>query len=230
MGFILSIETSTLTSSIALHNNGNLISSLNIHIEKSHSEYLTPSIKYLLETSGIDIKELDAVAISKGPGSYTGLRIGTSTAKGICYALDIKLIAVNTLEAMAYGMSKFYSKNTLLCPMLDARRMEVYCLVSKLDLTILTETEAKIIDESSFSNLLSGNEMVFFGNGAAKCRTVLEKIENAIFVEDINPSAVNVGELAWRSYEKEEFENVAYFEPFYLKDFIAKKPSAKKLV
>ena len=162
MSLILSIETSTLTSSIALHDKGILISALDLHIDKSHSEYLTPSIKYLLESSGIKMSALDAVAISKGPGSYTGLRIGTSTAKGICYALDSKLIAINTLEAMAFGMSKFYKDNTLLCPMLDARRMEVYCTVSRTDMSIIEKTQAKIIDESSYENLLAKNEMVFF--------------------------------------------------------------------
>ena len=230
MAIILSIETSTQTSSIAVHNRGVLVSSLHVHIEKSHSEYLTPSIKYLLETSGIEMNSLDAIAISKGPGSYTGLRIGTSTAKGICYALDSKLIAVNTLEAMAFGMSKFYGENTLLCPMIDARRMEVYCMVSKKDLTIVEQTNAKIIDQSSFEKLLSKNEMVFFGNGSLKCKTMLGNNKNASFIDDIHPSAENIGALAWQSYQKNQFEDTAYFEPFYLKDFIAKKPSANKLV
>ena len=142
MALILSIETSTLTSSIALHDQGTLISALDLHIDKSHSEYLTPSVKYLLESSGIKLNSLDAVAISKGPGSYTGLRIGTSTAKGICYAFDAKLIAINTLEAMAFGMSKFYKDSTLLCPMLDARRMEVYCTVCRVDMSIIEKTQA----------------------------------------------------------------------------------------
>lgn len=227
MAIILSIETSTLTSSIALHDQGALVASLDLHIDKSHSEYLTPSIKYLMDASGINMSSLDAVAISKGPGSYTGLRIGTSTAKGICYALDAKLIAVNTLEALAFGMSKFYQENTLLCPMIDARRMEVYCTVIRNDMTIVEKTQAKIIDESSFANLLDQNVMVFFGNGASKCKTALEHSKKAEFVDDIHPSAENVGALAWKSFQENRFEDVAYFEPFYLKDFIAKNHQLK---
>lgn len=230
MAVILSIETSTKTSSIAIHESGTLISSLNVHLEKSHSEYLTLSIKYLLKTSGIKIDTLDAVAISKGPGSYTGLRIGTSTAKGICYALDTKLISVNTLEAMALGMAKYKDANALLCPMIDARRMEVYCLVANKNMNVIAKTQAKIIDQSSFKDLLKNNTMIFFGNGASKCKDELGSSKNAIFIENIYPSAEHVGALAWESYQKDQFENTAYFEPFYLKDFIAKKPSINKLV
>ena len=230
MALILSIETSTQTSSIAIHKNGALISSLNIHQEKSHSEYLTPSIKYLLETCGVSMQSINAVAISKGPGSYTGLRIGTSTAKGICYALDTKLIAINTLEAMAFGMAKYQYEDVLLCPMIDARRMEVYCILTEKDLTSIEKTQAKIIDDSSFSEILTKRKIIFFGNGSAKCKESLSHNNNAIFLEDIHPSAVHVGALAWEAYQKEQFEDTAYFEPFYLKDFIAKKPSANKLV
>ena len=230
MALILSIETSTQTSSIAIHENEVLISSLNIHQEKSHSEYLTPSIKYLLETSGISMKSIDAIAISKGPGSYTGLRIGTSTAKGICYALDIKIIAINTLEAMAFGMAKYQHEDVLLCPMIDARRMEVFCIVVEKDLTSIETTQAKVIDDNSFSEILSNRKIIFFGNGSAKCKPSLGQNNNAIFIEDIHPSAVHVGALAWQAYQKEQFEDTAYFEPYYLKDFIAKKPSANKLV
>ncbi len=230
MAIILSIETSTKTSSIALHEAGQLMSSQHIHVDKSHSEYLTPSIKNLIDTSGLTMKSIDAVAISKGPGSYTGLRIGTSTAKGICYALDARLIGVNTLEAMAYGMAKFMDSETLLCPMIDARRMEVYCLVAKNDLEIHEPTQAKVIDETSFSNFLADHKIAFFGNGAMKCEEVLGHGKNALFIGGIDPSAEHVGALAWQKFSKGEFEDTAYFEPFYLKDFIAKKPSANKLV
>jgi tRNA threonylcarbamoyladenosine biosynthesis protein TsaB len=176
------------------------------------------------------MNDIDAVAISKGPGSFTGLRIGTSTAKGICYALDAELIAINSLEAMANGMAKYQFEDALLCPMIDARRMEVYCLITKNNLSIVEKTQAKIIDESSFSNLLSDNRIIFFGNGAIKCKPVLDHSENAIFIDDIVPSAEHIGILAWKAYQQKLFENLAYFEPFYLKDFIAKKPSARKLV
>lgn len=229
MAIILSIETSTPTSSIAIHDAGNLVSSQSIHKSKSHSEYLVPSIKYLCETSGIEVKEISAVAISKGPGSYTGLRIGTSTAKGLCYGLDAKLIAVNTLEAMAYGMRKYFAEEVMLCPMLDARRMEVYCLVMDSDFSLIEKTQAKIIDENAFKGLLQKNKIIFFGNGANKCKEMINSA-NAMFIDDIYPSAVQVGELAWDKHNKNQFEDVAYFEPFYLKDFIAKKPSRKNLV
>jgi tRNA threonylcarbamoyladenosine biosynthesis protein TsaB len=230
MALILSIETSTQTSSIAIHEDGQLISSQNIHLDKSHSAYLAPSIKYLFETCGLKMNTIDAVAISKGPGSYTGLRIGTSSAKGICYALDAKLIAINSLEAMAYGMTKYQYEDVLICPMIDARRMEVYCLIAQHDMSILETTQAKIIDESSFSDLLTDKKIIFAGNGAMKCKPILDNSHNAIFIEGIVPSAEHVGSLAWQAYQQSKFEDLAYFEPYYLKDFIAKKPSAKKLV
>lgn len=230
MALILSIETSTKTSSIAIHEEGSLISSQHIHLDKSHSEYLTPSIKNLVEASGFQMNAIDAVAVSMGPGSYTGLRIGTSTAKGICYATDARLIAINTLEAMAFGMAKYQFEEVLLCPMIDARRMEVYCLIAKKDLTLIEKTKAKIIDATSFSSLLEENKIVFFGSGSQKCKTELGHQKNVLFVDDINPSAEDVGAMAWQAYQKGSFEDTAYFEPFYLKDFIAKKPSRNKLV
>ncbi len=230
MAVILSIETSTPTSSIALHEDGKLISSQHIHVDKSHAEYLTLSIKNLLETSEFSMKSVNALAVSKGPGSYTGLRIGTSTAKGICYALDVPLIAINTLEAMAYGMAKLLYEDVLLCPMIDARRMEVFCTVTNKELSIIENTSAKIIDIDSYSNLLSKHKMIFFGNGAMKCSTTLSHQKNAIFISGISPSAEHIGELAWHEYQQNHFENVAYFEPYYLKDFVAKKPSVNKLV
>ncbi len=230
MALILSIETSTQTSSIAIHEDGHLISSQHLHLDKSHSAYLAPSIKYLFETCGLKMNAIDAVAISKGPGSYTGLRIGTSSAKGICYALDAKLIAINSLEAMAYGIAKNQYEEVLICPMIDARRMEVYCLIAQHDMSIIEPTEAKVIDESSFSELLSDHKIIFAGNGAMKCKSVLENSKNAIFIEGIVPSAEHIGSMAWQACQQNTFEDLAYFEPYYLKDFIAKKPSAKKLV
>ena len=189
MAIILSIETSTKTSSIAIHDRGRLISSQHIHLDKSHSEYLTLSIKYLIETSGLKMSDIDVVAISKGPGSFTGLRIGTSTAKGLCYGLNAKLISVNSLEAMAQGMINFRKNDALFCPMIDARRMEVYCLISDSELILLEETQAKILDDDAFSNLLSGHKIIFFGDGASKCKTVLSHHKNAVFIENIHPSA-----------------------------------------
>ncbi|NJN24656.1 MAG: tRNA (adenosine(37)-N6)-threonylcarbamoyltransferase complex dimerization subunit type 1 TsaB [Cyclobacteriaceae bacterium] len=230
MPLILSIETSTSTSSIALHDAGRLISSQHIHVDKSHAEYLALSIKYLFETSGYAIRDCQAVAISKGPGSYTGLRIGTSTAKGICYAIGAKLISINTLKAMALGVSQYQFEEVLLCPMIDARRMEVYCMVTKADLDEIEPTTAKIIDDHAFDHLLTQHKMLFFGNGSAKCVSKLSQYSNAVFIPNVLPSAVHVGDLAWRAFQDGIFEDIAYFEPFYLKDFIAKKPSVNRLV
>ena len=223
---ILSIETSTKVCSVALHHEGHLLGSSELHVNQSHSEQLTILIQNILLTSEKKAEEIDAVAISSGPGSYTGLRIGTSTAKGLCYALEIPLIAINTLEAMAYGISRFYT-NSLICPMIDARRMEVYCQVFDSEMKMVKPTEAKVIDELSFNTLLENNKIVFFGNGAAKCEPLIRH-KNAHFANDVYPSAIPLGELAETKYLAQEFEDMAYFEPYYLKEFKAIKP--KKLL
>jgi len=230
MAIILSIETSTVTSSIAIHDEGVLMASLHVHLTKSHSEHLAPTIKHLLEVCGKSSDDIHAIAVSKGPGSYTGLRIGTATAKGLCYGLNARLIAINTLEAMAFGIAAFSKEDTFLCPMIDARRMEVYCMILDKELKILQPTQALVIDENSFSEYLSDHRIVFFGNGADKCRAALRHQPNAIFLDGIHPNAEHIGTLAWRHFQHQYFEDVATFEPYYLKDFIAKKPSAPKLV
>jgi len=230
MAIILSIETSTITSSIAIHEDGDLLASQHIHLIKSHSEYLVPTINHLLEVCSIKTREIQAIAVSKGPGSYTGLRIGTATAKGLCFGLDAKLIAINTLEAMAFGIVGFFQEDILLCPMIDARRMEVYCMVLGKELNILQSTKALIIDEYSFTEYLSSQRMFFFGNGAAKCKESLRHQPNALFMDGIHPNAEHIGTLAWRQFKRQNFEDIATFEPYYLKDFIAKKPSASKFV
>lgn len=224
MSLILSIDTSTKVCSVALHQDGKLLSISELYTEKSHSGMLTTLCENVVKYAGFSLKSLDAFAVAKGPGSYTGLRIGVSTAKGFCFALDKPLIAVNTLEAMAYQVKYFYDQTYFLCPMIDARRMEVYCQVLNNQMNIISETEAKVIDESSFSELLNENKIVFFGDGAAKCQ---EKIthKNAFFLNiDIHPSAKTVGLLATNYFEKSLFENVVTFEPFYLKDFVGTQP------
>jgi tRNA threonylcarbamoyladenosine biosynthesis protein TsaB len=170
---------------------------------------------------------LNAVAVSKGPGSYTGLRIGVSTAKGICYAGNIPLIAIGTLEAMAkhialnrkqFGIRD--DKPTLFCPMIDARRMEVFSMLLDEKGTVLSPITADIIDDSFLSNELSDRQVVFFGNGSEKCEKVI-KSPNALFLANIKASARHMTELVWEAYNNNQFEDVAYFEPFYLKDFVA---------
>ncbi len=221
---ILSIETSTKTCSVALHNQGALLAESTLHVDKSHAEKLTVLIKDLLAYACISTKELTGVAIAGGPGSYTGLRIGTSTAKGLCYALNIPLIAINTLEAMVFGAAQTLTEAYILCPMLDARRMEVYCMLADKELKIIEPVKAKIIKEGSFNEALNNYKIVFFGNGAAKCKPLLEGHTNAYFLTISSISAVNVGALAWQKYQKQDFADLAYFEPEYLKEFIATKP------
>lgn len=228
MSLILSIETATKICSVALHENETLIQYQELKVDKSHSKFLAPMIRELFQLANKEMKELSAVAISKGPGSYTGLRIGTSTAKGICYALDIPLIAVNTLLTMCFDANKNNVKGYHLCPMLDARRMEVYILISDNHLKIQQETRAIIIDDRSFKKELDKYPIIFFGEGMPKTRLVLEQHPNALFMDEIYPEASSVGYLALEKYQKHEFENLEAFEPFYLKDFIATVP--RKLI
>jgi tRNA threonylcarbamoyladenosine biosynthesis protein TsaB len=228
MALILSIETATKVCSVAIHRDGELLGSMELHVDRSHSEYLAVMIKDLVGYVGVEKKELSAVAVSKGPGSYTGLRIGVSTAKGLCFGLDIPLISVNSLMAMAYEANKQNPNEFDLCPMLDARRMEVYCLLTDHTLKIKQETHSRILEAASFEKEIKENSILFFGNGMPKSRDVLNKHEKAFFVEDIYPKASNIGFLAYDKFKNKDFENTVTFEPFYLKDFIATKP--KKLL
>ena len=193
-------------------------------MDRSQSEYLAVMIKDLLSYVGVETKELSAVAVSKGPGSYTGLRIGVSTAKGICFGLDIPLLSVNSLLAMAYEVNKYNLNAYDLCPMLDARRMEVYCLLTDHKLNLKQETHSRILEDASFDNEIEKNPILFFGNGMPKSRELLKKNENAFFVDNIYPTASNIGSLAYEKFKNKDFENTVTFEPFYLKDFIATKP------
>lgn len=226
MGLILSIETATTVCSVALHKDGSLLGVQELHLQKSHSEFLAVLIKELVRYTGYELNDLDYIAVSKGPGSYTGLRIGTATAKGLCFALEKPLVSINTLQAMAFGMSKYFQEEgVLLCPMIDARRMEVYCLLADTNLNIVEDTAAVIIDENSFKERLDVKRMVFFGDGASKCRPLLSSNSNAKFIENVKPTAQNVGEAVFEMLKNNllEPEDLAYFEPYYLKDFQAKK-------
>lgn len=230
MPIILSIETSTKACSAAIHQDGKLLSISELYHEKSSSGMLTTLIEHVVRTAALTLQELNAIAVAKGPGSYTGLRIGVSTAKGLCFTLEKPLIAVNTLESMAKSLSIIhYPLSILLCPMLDARRMEVYCAVYQADtMEQIEPTQAKIIDETSFADLLQNHKVIFFGDGAEKCRGTLESNPNAIFLnETIFPSAKSVGVLATRAFENNQFENVADFEPYYLKEFVGTTPKKK---
>lgn len=219
MALILCLETATKSCSVALAKDGNLLCFKEEVSEKySHSEQLTPFIDSLLKEQGIALSDLDAIAVSKGPGSYTGLRIGVSTAKGLCYALDKPLIGISTLEAMASGIEKQYP-DKVYCPMIDARRMEVYTAFFQAGKQ-LTDVEAHIVEADSFSEMLAQSEVLFFGDGADKCQEVITDT-NATFIPAIYPSAKDMIAVAEEAFEQQQFEDVAYFEPYYLKDFVA---------
>ncbi|HRK55768.1 MAG TPA: tRNA (adenosine(37)-N6)-threonylcarbamoyltransferase complex dimerization subunit type 1 TsaB [Cyclobacteriaceae bacterium] len=225
MSLILSLETASAVCSVALHDDGIIKASSHLFISQSASSQLAVMVDELLKRCDLKPNQLNAVAVSEGPGSYTGLRIGVASAKGLCYALDIPLIAVNTLESMVQKIATQFSDEIILCPMLDARRMEVYCLLANNKGDVLEPTQAKVMDETSFEEVLSKNKVVFFGNGAAKCKEVITNA-NAIFLSDITPSAEQIGELAFKKFQTQQFEDLANFEPFYLKDFLIKKPKS----
>lgn len=221
MPLILSLETSTDVCSVALHDSRSLLSQAEIREPQAHAAKLAPLIAQVTSAAGVAVKDVEAVAITSGPGSYTGLRIGTSTAKGLCYALDIPLIAVGSLELLAYEGSAHNSSRALLCPMIDARRMEVYCLVADELLRMIEPVSAKVIDGNTFLELLDSREMLFFGNGAAKCKDVIRH-SNASFIPGIYPQASCLGVLAADKFHLGEFEDPVAFKPSYLKEFLAK--------
>jgi tRNA threonylcarbamoyladenosine biosynthesis protein TsaB len=232
MALILSIETATSVCSAALHHSGVLTSSIEYHLPQSTASKLAVMIDHLFKLTDHQPSELNAVAISAGPGSYTGLRIGVATAKGLCYALNIPLISINTLQLMATQVAMVAPSppereggEALLCPMLDARRMEVYCLLANENLEIIEPTDAKIIDSSSYEAWLKKNKIIFFGNGSDKCRAIIQH-PNASFIDGISPTASVLGNLAYAKFKKNEVEDLSTYEPYYLKDFLIKKPNA----
>lgn len=221
MALIISLETSSNVCSVALYNETDLVFCSEILIQKSHSSLLTVMVQQCVEQGGYKLSDLSAVAVSAGPGSYTGLRIGASVAKGLCFSLNIPLIAVDTLESMASIVSNFCEGNSLLCPMLDARRMEVYYALLDSRLNILTSSVPKVLSVESFSDELDKQQVVFFGNGTDKFHQLIGDKTNARFINGIYPSAKGIGKLAFRKFERSEFENTIYFEPNYLKEFVS---------
>jgi len=234
---ILHIETATDICSVAVSEGENMLALVESGAERSHATLLNRFIREAAETAGIELKQLDGIAVSKGPGSYTGLRIGVSTAKGLAYALNIPLLSCGTIESMAHSavqrnevqkLIHTYGDQLLLCPMLDARRMEVYTALFSPACEMIKEVTAEILDESSFADLLVKHHVCFFGNGAEKSREVITH-SNAHFVEDLNPSSGAMIIPVLNNFLHSEFEDVAYFEPFYLKDFVATIPRKKIL-
>ncbi|MAD98194.1 MAG: tRNA (adenosine(37)-N6)-threonylcarbamoyltransferase complex dimerization subunit type 1 TsaB [Flavobacteriaceae bacterium] len=225
MGYILNIETATKNCSVSLSQNGETVISKELNNGKySHAEVLHVFIHELFEKQGVDRSNLDAVAVSKGPGSYTGLRIGVSGAKGICYAFDVPLIAVNTLTSLAHAIDR---EDGFIVPMLDARRLEVYAAVFDVSYNLLEETQAVIIDENAYQGFLEKGKVYFLGDGAEKCKALITH-PNANFLDSYFPSTIQMAKLSHEAYKKKQFEDVAYFEPFYLKDFIAVPEKKRK--
>jgi len=241
MATILNIETATSVCSVAIGINGECVALKEINEGRTHAEVLTIFIEDVIKQAGISYKGLDAIAVSSGPGSYTGLRIGVSTAKGLCYALDKPLIAVDTLEAMAVGgIERFqniennhsliepgvfgYEVNKILfCPMIDARRMEVYTSFYYIDWELFRPVSADVITDEIYDDYLKEYKMLFFGDGMPKCKNLLSGNNNSYFLNNVLPSAAHMTDLSHISFDVNEFEDLAYFEPLYLKDFVATK-------
>lgn len=203
----------------------------------SHSSLLTDFIATVMNQAGLTLKDLSAVAVSMGPGSYTGLRIGVSVAKGLCYGLDIPLIGISTMEAMAHHCREALSSRNVIppealeaiyCPMIDARRMEVYYGMFDHHIKEKQQVKAEIITPESFSELLDGHKLILFGDGAQKCKSMLTRT-NAIFIDDVFPSAAGMILPATQKFNRGMYEDMAYFEPWYLKNFVAGIPKIRGL-
>jgi tRNA threonylcarbamoyladenosine biosynthesis protein TsaB len=230
MAYILLLETATKVCSVGIATEDGILSLReDVTMQYSHSSQLTSFIKEVTTEAGLSFSQLAAVAVSKGPGSYTGLRIGVSAAKGLCYAQDIPLISVNSLEVLAnVAQNVLPEKPDFYVPMIDARRMEVYNAVFDFYLKPVRETIADIIDENSLEEFLIKGKVAIFGDGAAKCKEIITH-PNAFFYEIVHSSVTGLAKSAFEKFQNQEFEDVAYFEPFYLKDFVAGKPRVKGL-
>lgn len=222
LALILNIETATKNCSVSLSNKEEILALNELNDGNySHSENLHVFIDEVLKSANKEYTDIDAIAVSKGPGSFTGLRIGVSTAKGLCFALDIPLISVSTLVSLANSI--IVENTAYIVPLLDARRMEVYSAVFNSNCNQIREVKAEIINDNSFKEYLKFGKVLFLGDGAEKCRDIINH-KNAVFLNKYFPSSKQMASLSQDKYEKKEFENIAYFEPFYLKDFIATSP------
>lgn len=232
MAYILNLDTATEICSVALADDDHLLALRETHDKRSHAGTLLPFIEEILNECHLAPTDLQAVAISMGPGSYTGLRIGTSTAKGLCYALQIPLIAIPTLQIIAAGAQreqKGSSQNTIYIPMLDARRMEVYTCMYDHNLQSLSDVQALIVNETYLASPQPEATLIFCGNGVDKCEDWCAKHPNALIDKSLL-SARNMLSLSAQKFAQQQFEDMAYFEPFYLKEYIAAKPHVKGLV
>ena len=220
MSRILCVDTSSFICSVSIFENLSLISSNSTEVEKSHSKLIIQLIDQSLKDAKIKINELDAFAVSMGPGSYTGLRIGVSTIKGLCYSLDKPLISINTLEILSKSALNHINNynDFFICPMIDARRMEVFTKMLDNDFNEVEKDKALILDDKSFNDIGGGKSIYFFGDGSNKFQKIINN-KNFHFIDNIISSSKNMGELANIKYENNQFENLTTFEPFYIKDF-----------
>ena len=229
---ILHIETATDVCSVALSRGTEIIGLKEEAGGNNHAKNLLPFVDEVLKQSGVRMSEINGVAVSIGPGSYTGLRIGVSTAKGIAYTAGIPVMAISTLESIAQGAKTLWSETSTesvqIVPMIDARRMEVFTTRFDYVMQPLEDVSAKIVDENTFAELLSEQKVLFCGNGMPKCRELLSAFSNACFM-DAPISAKNMLPTALKKWQNSDFEDVAYFEPFYLKEYVAAKPVVKGL-
>lgn len=226
MALILNIDTATSVCSVALAKDGKIIATKESNEGLNHSVLLGTYADGIIKENGLDAHALDAVAISMGPGSYTGLRIGVSLAKGLCFGAEKPLIAVPTLQALALSVSSRLQEEAYYCPMIDARRMEVYTAFFDKNNRTIIDTKAEIIDENSFADILAKHKVYFFGNGSDKVSHILTA-PHACFIGNVETSATHICGIAEQYYQAGKFVDVAYFEPFYLKDFIATIPKKK---
>ncbi|HML85388.1 MAG TPA: tRNA (adenosine(37)-N6)-threonylcarbamoyltransferase complex dimerization subunit type 1 TsaB [Bacteroidales bacterium] len=229
--YILSIESATQVCSVALHRGNELVQLIETSESNAHSQRLTLFIQEILRKESITPKELNAVAVSAGPGSYTGLRIGVSAAKGLCYALNIPLIGISTLKAMAFGLASKYHQQPsyLFMPAIDARRMELYTAIYDHSLSLILKEGPLVVDEEWFNKQDSTKVLVLGGNGALKCLPLTQTLPNIKIIDDFTASASYVGALAIKEFSQENFVDVSYFEPHYMKEFVAAPPSVKGL-
>ena len=227
MALILCIETSTTNCSVALAKNGKVVALKENCEGLNHSVLAAPYVDEILKENNIGIEQLDAVAVSMGPGSYTGLRIGVSLAKGLCYGAKIPLISIPTLQALTVEAAmQTQDENALYIPMIDARRMEVYSAVCKANGEQITDTQAIIVEPDFYNEYINNGKVYLFGNGSAKTKEILTS-PNIIFIDNIETSARGCAPIAEVKFNQSQFEDVAYFEPFYLKDFIATTPKKR---
>lgn len=228
---LLSLETSSSVCSVALHSlaDGKLLGQSELRLEKSHSTHLSLLISQLLENTLHTLQDVAAVAVSDGPGSYTGLRIGAAAAKGLCYALDVPLVAVSTLAALARQVAAFTptTDNLLLCPMLDARRLEVYTALYRPEGAEVLAPTPLVLDETALAEQTTHHRVLCFGNGALKFQPFVAGNPNVAFLAGVEPSAGAVGALALEAYRRQDFRDVAYYEPFYLKEVYTTTPKSR---